>query len=152
MEADRLERYFPSQNLPNGIAATMGLESLEYWKSESIAFAPLSSSSSEEKYAQGLLKRYYWNTEKTAFLMGCSGVITYLIQGEYLGLQDESIATTSTSPKLLPNEDTDRRVWRGVFSPRYHRKILFSQPVTFKTADLPRWKPKVVIDRRTLER
>lgn len=26
------------------------------------------------------------------------------------------------------------------------------QPVSFKTADLPRWKPKVVIDRRTLER
>jgi hypothetical protein len=151
MEANGLESYYQTQtpSIPNGIAATMGLHSLEYGKNESIALTPLLSSSSEEKYAQESARTYYLNKVKAP---GAWGVITYLIQGEYLGLQDESIATTSTTSKLLPQEDPDRRVWRGVFSPRYHRKILFSQTVTFKTADLPRWKPKVVIDRRTLER
>lgn len=32
------------------------------------------------------------------------------------------------------------------------RKVLFMQPIFFKTADLPKRKPKVIIDRRTLER
>ena len=42
-------------------------------------------------------------------------------------------------------------VWRGIFSPVYDQKVLFSQEVTVRTADLPRWQPHVTIDRRTLE-
>jgi hypothetical protein len=154
MEASKLEKYFPSQNISNVIAATMGLQSLGYGKSESIASTLLRSPSSEEKYAQEVARKYYYlDTEKMPFLKGRSGVITYLIQVEYPGLQDESIATTSTAPKLLlAHEDSGPTRERGVFCPKYHRKTLFSQPVTFKTADLPRWKPKIVIDRRTLER
>ena len=42
--------------------------------------------------------------------------------------------------------------WRGVFSPLYHPKVLFSQQIEVRTADLPRWKPRITIDRRTLMR
>jgi len=41
--------------------------------------------------------------------------------------------------------------WRGVFPTNYPRKVLFSKPVTFKTSELPRWKPKNIIGLRTFE-
>ena len=40
---------------------------------------------------------------------------------------------------------------RGVFPTNYPRKILFSKTLTFKTAELPRWKPKNIIGLRTFE-
>jgi hypothetical protein len=40
---------------------------------------------------------------------------------------------------------------RGVFRTNYPRKILFSKTVTFKTAELPRWKPKNIIGLRTFD-
>lgn len=48
--------------------------------------------------------------------------------------------------------EPDATVWRGVFAPSYHRKVLFSAPIELQTAKLPRWKPRVIVDRRTLER
>ena len=55
------------------------------------------------------------------------------------------------SPPLVEVEP-EPHVWRGTFGPAYDRKVLFSQEVVVKTADLPRWQPLVTIDRRTLER
>ena len=34
---------------------------------------------------------------------------------------------------------------RGVYSVNYPRKILFSETITFKTKELPRWKPKAAM-------
>jgi hypothetical protein len=64
---------------------------------------------------------------------------------------EETIASMSLWPEVLHYSEPDK-FWRGVFSPHYRRKILFLQEVEFKTADLPKWHPKVFIDRRTLER
>jgi hypothetical protein len=48
--------------------------------------------------------------------------------------------------------EPDANVWRGVFAPSYHRKVMFSEPMELQTSKLPRWKPRVIIDRRMLER
>jgi hypothetical protein len=40
------------------------------------------------------------------------------------------------------------RPWRGVFAPEYEREVLFTQEMTIRTADLPRWEPQVTIDPR----
>jgi hypothetical protein len=37
--------------------------------------------------------------------------------------------------------------WRGTYCLAHTEKILFLQNVEFKTSDLPRWKPRVIIDR-----
>ena len=55
-------------------------------------------------------------------------------------------------PVIVPHKEPEPMRERGVFCLKYHRKVLFTKLVTLKTADLPRWKPKIVIDRRTLER
>ena len=38
--------------------------------------------------------------------------------------------------------------FRGVFAPKYKRKVLFTQNMEFKTPELPRRKPKVNVTRR----
>lgn len=43
-------------------------------------------------------------------------------------------------------------VWRGVFCPNYNRRILFTKEIILKTAELPRWQPKIIIGRLTLTR
>lgn len=48
--------------------------------------------------------------------------------------------------------EPDPSVWRGVFVVNVPRKVLFTKRLRFKTADLPRWEPHIVIDRRTIER
>ena len=40
---------------------------------------------------------------------------------------------------------------RGVFRTNYPRKVLFTKPVTFKTFELLRWKPKTIIGLRAFE-
>jgi len=44
------------------------------------------------------------------------------------------------------------RLWRGVFSPLYQPKSLFSQNIEVRIADLPCWKPTIKIDNRALAR
>jgi hypothetical protein len=48
--------------------------------------------------------------------------------------------------------EPEATIWRGVFAPSYQHRVLFSESVEIQTAKLPRWKPRVTIDRRTLER
>jgi hypothetical protein len=38
-------------------------------------------------------------------------------------------------------------LWRGTYCLAHGEKILFSQDIEFKTADLPRWKPRVLMNR-----
>jgi len=57
-----------------------------------------------------------------------------------------------SQPGLWQHSEPDASVWRGVFSPLYHPKVLFSEQIEVRTADLPRWKPRITIDRRTLTR
>lgn len=39
--------------------------------------------------------------------------------------------------------------WRGIFVLRPPQKVLFTQAVEFRTAELPRWTPHIVISRRS---
>jgi hypothetical protein len=61
----------------------------------------------------------------------------------------ESHVTYSIEQEYPEPEPT---TWRGVFAPTHSREVLFSQQVEIRTADLPRWKPHITIDRRMLER
>ncbi len=56
--------------------------------------------------------------------------------------------------RLLRSSEVEEieAAWRGIFFPFYHPKVLFSEQIEVRTADLPRWKPRITIDRRTLTR
>jgi len=76
----------------------------------------------------------------------------------YYGTREEGlegnpeIKAKLSQPGLWQHPEPDSSVWRGVFSPLYHPKVLFSRQIEVRTADLPRWKPRITIDRRTLTR
>ena len=43
------------------------------------------------------------------------------------------------------------RVWRGVFRPTLPREVIAENRIEFRVSELPTWKPRVAIGRRTLE-
>jgi hypothetical protein len=60
--------------------------------------------------------------------------------------------TTSMCRLLWHYTESEAKPLRGVFSPNYNRKVLFSQEIEIQTAKLPRWKPHITLERRALER
>ncbi len=62
------------------------------------------------------------------------------------------VADVSSSSTYLQEAEPSPNVWRGVFSPQPHRKVLFSKKIDVRLSDLPRWKPYINIDSRTLEK
>lgn len=95
--------------------------------------------------------KYYW---ATGSVFGKQAPLTcvYGSPEGYIGFPGDTTASTSLWPELWHLSEPDPMVWRGVFYPTYTRKVLFSKEVTIRTADLPRWQPKVVIGRRIIER
>jgi hypothetical protein len=73
----------------------------------------------------------------------------YLIIVGDAGYEDGAEAATMTgaSTVLAPPERT-----RGVFVPGHDRETLFADTHELRTADLPRWRPQITLDRRTLAR
>ena len=102
------------------------------------------------------LMKYYWRSGSIHGQLfdrrsGASFVI-YEAEEDQLGFLGDVTVTTAPWPDLWQHEEPDPGAWRGVFHATHRRKVLFSKPVTYRLSKLPRWKPHIVIDRRTLER
>ena len=98
-------------------------------------------------------KKYLWREAILPQLAYASAKqpFIYVAFEEYLGSPGEAAASMSPWPDLWERIEPEPERLRGVFSHTPHRKILFSQTLKLKTAELPRWKPKAVIDVRTFE-
>ncbi len=53
--------------------------------------------------------------------------------------------------ELVEQVETKTSEFRGVYSPKYKRKVIFSETITFKTSELPRWKPNSIIGKQNIE-
>jgi hypothetical protein len=63
----------------------------------------------------------------------------------------EELSIESVTTKVdCATPDAERR--RGVFAPEHTREILFTDVTELRVAELPRWRPRVTIDRRSLAR
>lgn len=98
-------------------------------------------------------KKYFWRPAILPGVVYTSGRQPYIYEvfEEYLGLPGEAVASLSSWPELWRHSEPQPTDLRGVFPTNYPRKVLFSKPVTFKTSELPRWKPKNIIGLRTFE-
>ena len=94
----------------------------------------------------------YWYASAATQLPAAKGLLFFEATEDQVGLPGDAVATMSPWPALWRHPEPEPRVWRGVFSPPYHREVLFSQQVEVRTADLPRWQPRITIDRRTVAR
>ena len=63
----------------------------------------------------------------------------------------EAVATMGFLSDFWEQAEVQEAFWRGIYSPKYKRKIIFSKTLTFKTSDLSRWKPKAIIGKRYFE-
>lgn len=94
------------------------------------------------------IKKYYWPTQSG------SGHCEVEIEAteEQLGLAGDAIASTSPWPAFWRHPEPESAVWRGVFTLPHHRDVLFAQEIDIETSKLPRLKPRIMLDRRTLSR
>ena len=99
------------------------------------------------------VKKYFWRPAISPGLVYASGRQPYIYEvfEEYLGFPGESVGSVSPWPELRQYGEPQQTEGRGVFYTNYPRKIMFSKTVTFKTSELPRWKPKTIIGLRTFE-
>lgn len=63
-----------------------------------------------------------------------------------------AVGLTCSSVQQSQLPEAEPEMWRGLFSPTYRRKSLFSEIVELQTAKLPRLKPRITLDRRMLSR
>jgi hypothetical protein len=57
--------------------------------------------------------------------------------------------TVSFSAGLVSEGEVEALPWRGTYCVPHTEKMLFSQNVEIRTSELPRWKPRVIVDRHT---
>ena len=70
---------------------------------------------------------------------------------EQTGIPGEAVTSSSRWPALWERQETERGI-RGVFSPPYRRKVLFSGEISIAPSRLKRLRPRIAIDLRRLER
>ncbi len=75
-----------------------------------------------------------------------------VVEERWTSPKSGAIALIGSSVQQGRLPEAEPEVWRGIFSPTYHRKILFSEIVELQTAKLPRLKPRITLDRRMLSR
>ena len=98
-------------------------------------------------------KKYLWRrtaSHRLAYTAGIMPIIFQVIE-EDLGFPEEAVGSVSPWPALWRCKQPEPTDLRGVFPTNYPRKVLFTKQVTFKTSELPRWKPKKIIGLRTFE-
>ena len=98
-------------------------------------------------------KKYLWRQAISSGLVYTSGMIPIIYQAleDDLGFPGEAVGSVSPWPVLWRQSEPQPADLRGVFRTNYPRKVLFTKPVTFKTSELPRWKPKTIIGLRAFE-
>lgn len=98
-------------------------------------------------------KKYLWCSTVSPRLTYTSGVmpVVYEVLEEYIGFPGEAVGSVDPWPELWRQSEPQPTDLRGVFLTHYPRKVLFTKPVTFRTSELPRWKPKNIIGLRTFD-
>lgn len=100
--------------------------------------------------------QYYRVFQKARTLSSSTSPVTpvlFQVEEQEQQFRQSEIATTSTLLETTSKEDTDEdfREHRGVLCIKRERKVIFSEEVEIETSKLPRWKPRITIDRRMME-
>jgi hypothetical protein len=94
----------------------------------------------------------YWKSELSQSVIGRPQLFFFEAPEDQVGFSEEDVTSISIVAHTWQHSEPEHKMWRGVFSLSYPKKVLFSQEVEVRTADLPRWKPYITIDRRILAR
>jgi hypothetical protein len=116
-----------------------------------VACASVGGKSDVDYVCEGL--KYFWRRAGRQGLNYASGRQPFIYEAldEYLGFPGEAVASMSLLPVFWGHGEPEPKRLRGMFSHTSRREVLFSERLKFKTGELPRWKPKVIIGLRTFE-
>jgi len=99
------------------------------------------------------VREYYWFS--TGYPMSnwpYGGPVVYeVLDGEHMGFPEETAGSVYPFAVRWQQSESQPADLRGVFLTHYPRKVLFTKPMTFRTSDLPHWKPKNIIGLRAFD-
>jgi hypothetical protein len=99
--------------------------------------------------------RYYWGLPVEYSVVGKLETsihpIFVAVAATNFGYAEEITALESGIPKLTGALNDDDGPGRGVVALSYKRRVLFGDSIEIRTAELPRWKPRIHIDDRALD-
>jgi hypothetical protein len=93
--------------------------------------------------------KYYWWAELFKPQKGIQRS-AFVYEGYHENIYHDYLSTLFNISNFLDTAEQEVRV-RGNYPLKIARKVLFSQSVTLNMADLPRWKPKAIIGKKTAE-
>ncbi len=97
-------------------------------------------------------KKYLWYPTVSPILNYASEVpVVYEVLDEHMGFPDEAVGSVYPWPERWQQSEPQPTDLRGVFLTHCPRKVLFTKPITSRTSDLPRWKPKRIIGLRAFD-
>lgn len=145
-----------SQEVDPGISDEDIVNHLQAWSlikppKASDKFVIIRSVSSTERPPNKLLEMFAPEF-KTGFPSFYDSIYTFVLSEGYPEFNKQSVSDTATLSELVESPEYVSLDLKGVFSPQYGRKVLYSQLLEVKTAELPHFKPYISIDRRTLSR
>jgi hypothetical protein len=99
------------------------------------------------------IEKFYWWHDLHHWFKNSPPKRTIVYEGydEYL---DSSSEDSSTIYRLsdFRGKAVEREIdLLGTCFIKYSRKVIFSKSLTLKTSELPRWKPKTILGKRTIE-
>ena len=99
------------------------------------------------------IKKFFWRSKPVIDYLHSVGNNLIVLEGseDYLGFTGEAVATMFKWPDIWGQIEYQEVNQRGVYSPKYERNVLFSKTLSFKTSELPRWKPTTIIGKRNFE-
>ena len=99
------------------------------------------------------IKKFLWRPKHLIDFIHSAGNNVIVLEGseDYLGFTGEAVATMFKWPDIWGPIEHQEVSQRGIYFPKYERNVLFSKTLTFKTSELPRWKPTAIIGKRNFE-
>jgi len=99
-------------------------------------------------------KKILWRSKQLIdyFTNAWKNFIIYEGLEDYSGSQGESVTTFLTVPNIWDHyADYEENAYRGVYTPKYIKNVIFTKTLELKTSELPRWKPSAIIGKRNFE-
>lgn len=101
------------------------------------------------------VRKFLWRGSSTMELSESHNTNAIVIESS----EDQLVTNTSEyvaslggfGPEIWEQVEAKVSEFRGVYSPTYKRNVIFSETVTFKTSELPRWKPNSIIGKHNVE-
>jgi hypothetical protein len=99
------------------------------------------------------VRKFLWSSTSTKeFSNFINAIVFESSEDQLVRNASENTATLGGLwPEIMEQTEAEASELRGVYTPIFKRKVIFSEVITLKTSELPRWKPNAIIGKQSIE-